>query len=147
MARRDRALYLIDTFAGPVVSQFSDDEISEGRLEHALCAQRRGAYVDDLARIEADFEESPNVKVIQGVVPDVLSTLDVSQWRSYTYDMNCAYPEASALRFFWPLRPLQVEWFCSMTTPISAMTSSKRPSMTLQQNSIRPFYRCPPDRG
>lgn len=99
----DRHYYLIDTFAGPVVSQFSDDEISEGRLEHALSAQRRGAYVNDLARIEANFDEWPNVKVVQGVVPDVLSTLDISQVAFLHLDMNCAYPEASALRFFWPL--------------------------------------------
>ena len=99
----DRSYYLIDTFAGPVASQFSADEISDGRLDHALDAQRRGAYVDDLTRIEDNFREWPNVKIVPGVVPDVLSTLDIKQVAFLHLDMNCAYPEASALRFFWPL--------------------------------------------
>lgn len=99
----DRHFYLIDTFAGPVVSQYSDEEISLGRLDHALRAQRKGAYVDDLTRIVENFREWPNVKIIQGVVPDVLSTLAIKQVAFLHLDMNCAYPEAAALQFFWPL--------------------------------------------
>jgi hypothetical protein len=93
--------YLIDTFAGPVTSQFSAGELERGRLTSAADRIAAGAYETDVARVRANFAEWPNADVVQGVVPDVLPSIDVSQVAFLHLDMNCAYPEQAALEHFW----------------------------------------------
>jgi hypothetical protein len=97
----DRRFYLIDTFRGPVLDQYSREEIDRGRRGLAEDALARGAYVLDLARVRANFSEWPNAVVTQGAVPDVLPTLDLGSVAFLHLDMNCAYPERAALEFFW----------------------------------------------
>jgi len=43
----ERRFYLIDTFAGPVLSQFSEEEVLKKRLAIAEDAIRAGGYVTD----------------------------------------------------------------------------------------------------
>lgn len=97
-----RKFYLIDTFSGPVLSQFSELEIGRGRLEIAKSALAAGAYVTDIARVRANFSEWPNALVVQGAVPGVLDSLDCGPVAFLHLDMNCAFPETGALEFFWP---------------------------------------------
>ena len=97
-----RKFYLIDTFSGPVLSQYSAVEIQRGRVETAKAALTAGAYVTDLARVRANFAEWSNAVVVQGAVPEVLGTLDFGPTAFVHLDMNCALPERSALEFFWP---------------------------------------------
>jgi hypothetical protein len=96
-----RRYYLIDTFNGPVLNQYSREEVQRGRLSIAEDAVARGAYVTDLERVRANYAEWPNAVVVQGVVPEVLSTLQLSQIAFLHIDMNCAYPERAALEFLW----------------------------------------------
>lgn len=100
--RNRRKFYLIDTFSGPVLSQYSVVEAERGRVETAKAALAAGAYVTDLARIRGNFAEWPRAVVVQGAVPDVLATLDLGPVAFVHLDMNCALPERSALEFFWP---------------------------------------------
>lgn len=96
-----RRFYLIDTFSGPVLEQFSKEEIAKGRravVENALAA---GGYVTDLERVRANYAEWPNAIVVPGVVPDVLPGLEIGRVAFLHLDMNCAYPERAALEFFW----------------------------------------------
>ncbi len=67
-----KRFYLIDTFAGPVFTQYSTSEGNEGRIRAAQDAIERGAYVTDLQRIVANFKDWPNVDIVRGVVPEVL---------------------------------------------------------------------------
>ena len=97
----DKRFYLIDTFQGPVFSQYSPEEVAGGRLEVAKDAIQRGAYVTDLARIRANFSEWPNTEIVQGVVPEVLHTLAIGSVAFLHLDMNCVFPERAALEFFW----------------------------------------------
>ena len=97
----DRRFYLIDTFRGPVLDQYSPEEIARGRLslaEHALAA---GSYVTDLARVRANYSEWPNAVVVQGAIPEVLPALNIDAVAFLHIDMNCGYPERAALEFFW----------------------------------------------
>lgn len=96
-----RRYYLVDTFRGPVVGQFSEDEIRRGRVEAAHQAKAAGAYVTDVERVRQNFAAWPDATVVQGVVPDVLQTLDAQQVAFLHIDMNCAFPERAALEYFW----------------------------------------------
>jgi hypothetical protein len=97
-----RRYYLVDTFSGPVLDQYSREEVERGRLSIAEDALRRGAYVTDLERVRANYAEWPNAIVVQGAVPEVLSTLPLGPIAFLHIDMNCAYPERAALEFLWP---------------------------------------------
>jgi hypothetical protein len=96
-----RRFFLIDTFRGPVLDQYSPQEIERGRLDLAKDALQAGAYVTDLARIQSNFSEWPNAVVVQGAVPEVLPSLDIPAVAFLHIDMNCAYPERAAIEFFW----------------------------------------------
>ncbi|MEO8128176.1 MAG: TylF/MycF/NovP-related O-methyltransferase [Bryobacteraceae bacterium] len=96
-----KQFYLIDTFNGPVVSQFTHEEVKLGRRRLAESAIECGAYVTDLDRVRANYAEWPNVNIIQGMVPDVLNGLAIGKIAFLHLDMNCAYPERAALEHFW----------------------------------------------
>jgi hypothetical protein len=98
-----RAFYLIDTFAGPPLTQYSESEIQQGRDQVARQAVTSGAYVTDIERVRSNFSQWPHAKVIQGEVPEALSHLPVTQVAFVHLDMNSAAPECAALEFFWPL--------------------------------------------
>jgi hypothetical protein len=93
--------YLIDTFAGPVMSQFSSEEIQRGRLKVAEDCMEAGAYETDIARVRANFAEWPNVSVVQGLIPDILPLVEFSSVAFLHLDLNCAFPERSALQYLW----------------------------------------------
>jgi hypothetical protein len=96
-----RRYYLIDTFAGPVLTQYSEQEIQRGRLAIAMRALAAGAYVTDVCRIRRNFAEWPSALVVTGIVPQVLDTLDFGRIAFVHLDMNCAAPEVGAFDFFW----------------------------------------------
>ena len=100
-----REFYLIDTFTGPVLGQYSSEEISRGRLEIAQASLAHGAYVTDLDRVRANFSEWPNAVVIPGAVPEILRARDFGQVAFVHIDMNCAAPEIAAFEFFWDRLP------------------------------------------
>ena len=99
----EKCFYLIDTFTGPVLTQYSTAEIDQGRVRLAEDALAKGAYRTNLERVCTNYAEWPNVEIVQGVVPDVLSTLDIQKVAFLHIDMNCALPERAALEHFWNL--------------------------------------------
>jgi hypothetical protein len=96
-----RRFFLIDTFQGPVLEQYSRAEIDRGRDAVARSAISAGAYVTDMDRVRATFSEWPTAMVVQGTVPAVLDTLRFGDVAFVHLDMNCAMPERAALEFFW----------------------------------------------
>ena len=96
-----RTYYLVDTFAGPLVEQFSPAELARGKREQIGELLSAGAYVTDLDRIRRNFAEWPNTVIVQGEVPDVLPGIPVEQVAFLHIDMNCAAPECAALEYFW----------------------------------------------
>lgn len=99
----EKRFYLIDTFAGPVLTQYSQEEASLGRVGMAKDSLAAGAYVTDMARVRANYTEWPNAIVVQGAVPDILPSLEIGKVAFLHLDLNCAYPERAALEFFWHL--------------------------------------------
>lgn len=98
-----RRFYLIDTFAGPVLTQYSRHEVEKGRRMLAEKALKAGAYVTDLSRVRANFAEWENAIVVQGSVPEILKKTDIGPVAFVHIDMNCALPERAAFEFFWDL--------------------------------------------
>lgn len=101
----ERRFYLIDTFAGPVFAQYSEEEVKKQRLVIARDALEAGAYVTDVDRIRRNFEEWRNAIVVQGAVPEVLGQVEFGAVAFLHLDMNCALPERAALEFFWERLP------------------------------------------
>jgi hypothetical protein len=97
-----KRFYLVDTFGGPVLGQFSAEEVTRGRRDIAEKAAAAGAYVTNLDAVRANFSEWPNAVVAQGEVPGVLPSLPIDTVAFLHIDMNCAMPEVAALRHFWP---------------------------------------------
>jgi hypothetical protein len=97
-----RRFFLIDTFTGPVLEQFSAGEVDRGRRAIAEQAVAAGAYVTDLDRIRANYREWPGAVIVPGAVPEVLPCVDTEAVAFLHLDMNCAYPERAALEYFWP---------------------------------------------
>lgn len=100
-----RRFYLIDTFTGPVLAQYSLEEVRKQRLSIAQKALEAGAYVTDMDRVRANFAEWPNAILVQGAVPDILEKVDFGAIAFLHVDMNCAFPEQRALEFFWDRMP------------------------------------------
>ena len=94
--------FLVDTFSGPVLSQFSCDEVTQGRRDIAQRALEAGSYVTDLDRIRANFAEWPNVIIVRGAVPEILPQVHADRVAFLHIDMNCAAPETAAVEHFWP---------------------------------------------
>lgn len=96
-----RSFYLVDTFAGPVLSQYSEEEVARGRQKMATDAIAAGAYVTQVDAVRANFSQWGSAKVVQGAVPDILPSIAIDRVAFLHIDMNCAEPERAALEFFW----------------------------------------------
>ena len=96
-----RRFYLIDTFSGPVVAQYSQEEAENQRLLFAKQAMEAGSYVTDMDRISHNFAEWPGAIIVQGAVPEILQSVQFGPIAFLHIDMNCALPESTALAFFW----------------------------------------------
>ena len=95
--RLDKRFYLIDTFSGLVPAYLSEEEIRKGIL------QAYSYYTDNsLEIVEQTFAPFENVKIVQGIVPDILATLPTSHVAFLSLDMNCTMPEIAAAEYFWP---------------------------------------------
>lgn len=96
-----KRFYLLDTFTGPVLSQFSVEEIQRGRRSIAENGMAAGAYETNLARVRGNFSEWPNAMVVPGILPDILPTMNIVSVAFLHIDMNCAYPERATLEYLW----------------------------------------------
>lgn len=96
-----RRFYLIDTFAGPVLTQYSQEEVEKDRDSVAQRALEAGAYVTDMNRVRANFAEWPGATIVQGAVPRILECAEFGPIAFVHIDMNCALPERDAFEFFW----------------------------------------------
>jgi hypothetical protein len=103
--RTGRRYFLVDTFEGPPLEQFSSEEIRAGRAEIARAAMTAGSYVTDVERVRRNFAEWPSATVVQGRAPEVLPSIPADPVAFLHIDMNCAEPERLALEYFWPKLP------------------------------------------
>ena len=94
--RLNKRFYLIDTFGGLVPACLSEEEIKKG------IPSVYSYYADNSAEIVGKtFARFQNVRIVQGVVPNVLSNLPISRVAFLSLDMNCTMPEIRAAEYFW----------------------------------------------
>lgn len=91
-----KSFYLFDTFAGIPDAQMSEVE----RITRQISNTK---YPDCYERTSANFKDFPRVKLVRGVVPETLTTVDIEVVSYLSIDMNIAYPERKAIEHFWPL--------------------------------------------
>lgn len=96
-----KRFHLIDTFTGPALNQYSQEEIRSGSMARAQRALDAGAYVTDVDRVHMNFGEWANVIIVQGPIPEVLAKTGIGKVAFLHIDMNCAAPERAAFEFFW----------------------------------------------
>ncbi|MBE2285079.1 MAG: class I SAM-dependent methyltransferase [Prosthecobacter sp.] len=84
--------WLYNTFRGLNSSVSTKDEM--GR--HA------GDFTECYTQVVAHFRPWSNVKVVQGIVPDVLHTAGPDKVAFLHIDLNATVPERAAIEFFWP---------------------------------------------
>lgn len=96
-----KTFWLVDTFEGPKVEQFTSEERQGGRLEEVEELRKVGGYRYDVESVRRNFSQWKNVNVIKGVVPEVLPSVAAPKVAYLHIDMNAVVPEIAALRYFW----------------------------------------------
>lgn len=99
-----KKFFLIDTFAGLIKSKISKAEIAlwkkNGRDPRNLYNHIRKS---DAYKIISDkFRNYKNIKIIKGIIPEVLKKIQINKVSYLHIDLNCAKPEVEALKFFYP---------------------------------------------
>lgn len=92
-----RRFYLVDTFRGIPIEQYTAPERERG-IDRAI----DGAYKETLQQVTASFASFPNVVIVPGIVPHVLPLVVPERVAYLSIDMNAALPEIAAARHFWP---------------------------------------------
>jgi len=85
----DKRFYLLDTYSGIPLSM---------KRSAAAVAY---TYSECYEEVRKTFSQFPNVRIIRGVVPETLSSVDSDKIAYLSIDMNCAAPEIAAAEFFW----------------------------------------------
>ena len=94
--REGPMFYLIDTFAGIPLSQAIEPE------RELSASKNQRHYFDSEELVRLNFKRFGNVFIIRGEVPQILTSLPAGEIAYLHIDMNIAYPEVEALKFFWP---------------------------------------------
>jgi len=97
-ASTNKRFFLLDTFVGVPEDQWTPTE-RERRADSAQWLYK--AAGDRYPSVVERFRAYPNVRVIQGAVPDTLEQVDSAAVAALFLDMNCAAPEAAAMEYFW----------------------------------------------
>jgi len=90
------AFYLVDTFGGIPLAQAAESELK------LSASKNERHYFDSEELVRNNFKRFGNVSIVRGEVPDVLASLPTKEVAYLHIDMNIAYPEVEALKFFWP---------------------------------------------
>jgi O-methyltransferase len=89
----DKSFFLFDTYRGIPGEQITERE----RVRAAL-----HVYPECYERTRQKFSPFPKAKLIRGLVPDTLPTVEIDKVSYLSIDMNIVKPERAAIEFFWP---------------------------------------------
>ena len=94
-----KKFFLFDSFKGINLDLLTEDEQKNidsyrSKNERLYC----GNYYEIT---ENNFENYKNVILIKGCIPESLSAVDIDKVCYLSIDMNAAYPEVEALKYFW----------------------------------------------
>lgn len=89
---KNRKYYLFDTYCGLDKNLSSEKEYLTYKDE----------YPNSYDFVVNSFKSYSNVVIVKGSVPKSLSKVKMRKVAYLSIDMNCAYPEVEALKYFWP---------------------------------------------
>lgn len=91
-----RNWYLVDTYQG-----WPEHQATEYELKHNNPKNRKNTT--SFEQVTKSFKDYSSVKIIQGVVPEVLNEVKTDSVGFLHLDMNLVAPEISAAEYFWPI--------------------------------------------
>ena len=94
--KTDKKFWLFDTYEGIPEAQMSPTEHTARMAENAMI------YSDCYDLAVNNFAPFKNARLVRGMVPDTLTTVDIERVSYLSIDMNITYPERKAIEFFWP---------------------------------------------
>jgi hypothetical protein len=97
----EKTFYLLDTFAGLDERYVSEQEMDAGAMKDNEEHLRSGFYVSGAEVVRMNFSQWKNIRIIEGSIPDTLSSVDAQRICYLHLDMNCAPPEVAAFNYFW----------------------------------------------
>jgi hypothetical protein len=94
----NKKFYLFDTYEGisGIKDQYSEEEHKLMKVDNWV-----KEYNLQYDNVKWSFRDYPNVKIVKGVVPEILNSVNIDKVAYLSLDMNCAYPELKAIEFFW----------------------------------------------
>jgi len=95
---KHKTFYLFDTFEGIVIDRLT--EVERMNKEIYLSKNKR-LYYDFFEITKKNLKDFDNIKLIKGIVPDILSSVTIEKVCYLYIDMNAAHPEVKALEYFW----------------------------------------------
>ena len=95
--KEDRDFILIDSFSGVIPELLIGDKLSREKPGFKSSVVWDQVYQDVINQ----FSSMPNVRVVKGVVPEVLPDLNLGKVAFVSMDLNSAIPEKAALEFLW----------------------------------------------
>ncbi len=98
---QEKTFYLLDTFCGLDNRYLSETEIKKGALEKNKKALENGFYADQSESVRVNFSQWKHIEIIQGSIPETLTSVKTEKIAYLHLDMNCSLPEVAALNFFW----------------------------------------------
>ncbi|HSE40222.1 MAG TPA: TylF/MycF/NovP-related O-methyltransferase [Acidobacteriota bacterium] len=98
----NKCYYLFDTFAGIDPRFVTEEEKKAGKLEYNKEILDKGGYQTDIEQLKENFAEWKNVNIVKGAIPEILPQVNIQKIAFVHLDMNCAIPEYSAVKHFWP---------------------------------------------
>ena len=94
--KSDKKYYLLDTFDG-LDAKYSSAQEMERNTTMGYDSEDSNILFSDVVSTFKSFK----TKIIKGSIPETLLQVDTEQVAFLSIDMNCVYPEVSALNFFW----------------------------------------------
>ncbi|MBE3128772.1 MAG: class I SAM-dependent methyltransferase [Actinobacteria bacterium] len=94
-----KRFFLFDSFKG-----INLDFLTEAEQEniHSYRSKNERLFCGNYYEIaKNNFENYKNVMLVKGYVPESLSTVEIDKVCYLSIDMNAAYPEVEALKYFW----------------------------------------------
>jgi hypothetical protein len=92
----DRKFFLFDTFRKSV------EAVGLTGAEYHAAPAYHPMYANSTEEVAANFAEWPSVRLVPGLIPGTLDTVQIDEVALLSVDLNAPEPEEAAIRHFWP---------------------------------------------